>query len=400
MRPMSVTNRPKDRVAGASRSDAGARPPVPTIGDDVIFASLSTQIAVLDSGGTVIRVNDAWRSNPLDGSIAEDRSIVGRNYLDECRRAERRGAQAARDLRQGIEGVLTRRAKTFRCEFSPRATDHRYEVIVDMLRHEGGGAVVSFADVTGRRLDDENAEATRQHVAHLGNAAMMAEIASALACEIKQPVAAIRLNALAGATLLGSPHAGLEAAWSDSREAWQMFKDIYDDASRASGVVEHVHQHVRRQGAQGGMVDIGETCRTTASLVEHEAVLRGARIELQIDPATPAIVGDGIEFQQIVMSLLLNALDAVATSSERVITLGTVTHGAEVELFVRDTGAGLSPTARQHLFESFFTTKEGGLGMGLIIVRSIVERHRGRVSGENALDGKPGAIFRVHLPVT
>lgn len=228
---------------------------------------------------------------------------------------------------------------------------------------------------------------------------MMSEIASALAHEIKQPVTAIRLNALAGATLLGA-RSGAEGAWSDSREAWQMFKDIYDDASRASRVIEHVQQHVRRQGMQSDIVDIGETCRTTAKLLEHEAMLRGVRIELDLESDLPPIVGDAIEIQQIVMSLALNALDAVSASSQRVITLGTATQAQEVELFVRDTGPGLSPSVRQHLFESFFTTKEGNLGMGLIVVRSIAERHRGRVSGENAPGGKGGAIFRVHLPVS
>jgi two-component system sensor kinase FixL len=114
----------------------------------------------------------------------------------------------------------------------------------------------------------------------------------------------------------------------------------------------------------------------------------------------PAVVGDAIEIQQIVMSLTMNGLDAVSASSKRVVTLGVAARGAEVELFVRDTGPGLSPSVRQHLFESFFTTKESGLGMGLMVVRSITERHRGRVSAEDSPDGRGGAIFRVHLPVS
>ena len=229
---------------------------------------------------------------------------------------------------------------------------------------------------------------------------MMSEIASTLAQEIKQPMAAIQLNALAGATLLGSPRTAFDAIWSDSREAWQMFKDIYDDASRVSGVIEHVHKHVRRQGVQPGVVDIADTCRTAAKLLEHEAELRDARIDLDLEPGIPTIVGDAIEIQQIVMSLTMNGLDAVSASSKRVVTLGVAARGAEVELFVRDTGPGLSPSVRQHLFESFFTTKESGLGMGLMVVRSITERHRGRVSAEDSPDGRGGAIFRVHLPVS
>jgi len=400
VRPIQIAAAPTERRPAASRPDAlaGPRAPATTIDDGVVIASLSARVAVLDGSGIVLRVNDAWRFAAGEGAVGEIRAVVGHSYLDECRRAESRGFEAARELRQGIEAVLTRRIRTFRSEFASQARDRWFEIAVDALKHEAGGAVITVADVTERRLDAENAETRRRHVAHLGRVSMMSEVAAALAGEIKQSVAAMRLNALAGATLLGAPQTGPDGVWSDSREAWQMFRDIYDDASRASGVIEHVHQHVRRQGANSGIVDVGEACRNTAKLVEHEATLRGARIELDIEVGAPAIVGDQIEVQQILMSLLLNALDAVSVSPQRVITLGAVAHGAEVELFVRDTGPGLSPKVRQHLFESFFTTKEGGLGMGLIIVRSIVERHRGRIIGEDAPGG--GAVFRVHLPVS
>ena len=369
--------------------------------DGALIDSLSTQIAVLDSAGIVVRVNTAWRTIVTEGIAGEHRSLPGRSYLDDCRRAESRGCEGAREVRQGIEAVLARRMISFRTEFQCQPEDRWYEIIVDALNHNDGGVVLSLVDVTDRRRDDAVAELARRHAAHEGRMAMMSEIASALALEIKQPVAAIRLNALAGATLLGSPRTAFDGVWSDSREAWQMFKDVYDDASRAAAVIEHVQQHVRRQGAQGGIVDIGDTCRTTARLLEHEAALRGARIDLDLEPGVPAIIGNAIEIQQIAMSLAQNALDAVASASERVVTLGTVTRagGTEVELFVRDTGPGLTPSMRQHLFESFFTTKERGLGMGLIVVRSIAERHRGRVSAEDA-PGRTGAIFRVHLPVS
>ncbi len=398
MRPISVGDATATRAAIANRSDSRSRSHRSAIDDGVVLASLSIGIAILDSSGCVVRVNEAWRLAAAEGVFGEHHAVVGQSYLDECRRAEARGFDAARELRQGIERVLARRTRTFRSQFVSQTRDRWLEIVVDILKHEAGGAVISVADVTERRLDEKTAEATRGHTAHLGRASMMSEIASAIAGEIKQPVTAIQLNALAGATLLGAPQTDLEAVWSDSREAWQMFKDIYDYASRASGVIEHVDQHVHRQGGNGAIVDLGETCRSAVRLVEHEAALRGARIEVDIDAHAPAIAGDAIEMQQIAMSLLLNALDAVSESSERVIAIGVISRGAEVEMYVRDTGPGLSPKVRQHLFESFFTTKEGGLGMGLIIVRSIVERHRGRVIGEDAANG--GAIFRVHLPVS
>lgn len=398
MRPISVADAPAQRASSPRRSDASPRPQTIVVDESVVLASLSIRVAVLDAGGCVVLVNEAWRSAAAEGSVGENRANIGQNYLDECRRAEARGFESARELCRGVEAVLSRRTRTFRAELASEGNNRWFEVAVDAMTHDAGGAVVSIVDVTERRREERSAETIRRRMAHLGRISIMREIASALAGEIKQPMTAIRLNALAGATLLGAPQTGLDDVWSDTREAWQMFKDIYDDASRASAVIEHVHQHVCSQGGRGGAVDIAETCRVAAALIEHEAAIRGARIEFAFEIGTPAIVGDAIEIQQIVMSLLLNALDAVSASPERVITLGTVAHGTEVELYVRDTGPGLSPKVRQHLFESFFTTKEGSLGMGLIVVRSIVERRRGRISAEEAPEG--GALFRVHLPVS
>ncbi|HWJ14633.1 MAG TPA: ATP-binding protein [Gemmatimonadaceae bacterium] len=396
---MPRTQIPRQRIpiASGTATETGRRPSV--VENDVLD-SLSTQIAVLDDNGVVVYANAAWRTAAAERVGGADRAVIGRNFLGECRRAEARGVDGARALRQAIEAVLARRMTRFRGDYRRHGEERWYEVIVDAVKHETGGVIVSVADVTERRRDESQAELRRRHVAHLGQMAMMTEIASALVHEIKLPVTAIRLNALAGATLLGSPRTAFDAVWSDSREAWQMFKDVYDDASRASGVIEHVQQHVRRQGTHGTIVDIGETCRTTARLLEYEATLRGARLELDVEADVPAVVGDAIEIQQIVMSLTMNGLDAVSASSKRVVTLGVAARGAEVELFVRDTGPGLSPSVRQHLFESFFTTKESGLGMGLMVVRSITERHRGRVSAEDSPDGRGGAIFRVHLPVS
>jgi signal transduction histidine kinase len=102
-----------------------------------------------------------------------------------------------------------------------------------------------------------------------------------------------------------------------------------------------------------------------------------------------------VQLQQVVMNLALNAIEAAATSVERRVVLGTAVRDGQVELSVRDSGPGLSAEAQQHLFESFFSTKKSGLGMGLTIVHQIVERHQGTVRAENPPGG--GALFRVTL---
>jgi two-component system sensor kinase FixL len=153
---------------------------------------------------------------------------------------------------------------------------------------------------------------------------------------------------------------------------------------------------VRREELPQQPVDLNELCRTSARLLQYDALTRRADIILALDPQLPAVMGDPIEFQQVVLNLILNALEAVATSIAPRVDVSTVARDGEVEVAVLDNGPGLSERVRQHLFESFFTTKPRGLGLGLAIVQSIIERHQGRVQAENREEG--GAIFRVVLP--
>ena len=111
----------------------------------------------------------------------------------------------------------------------------------------------------------------------------------------------------------------------------------------------------------------------------------------------PAVIGDPVQFQQVVLNLILNALDASAAAPDPHVVISTVARGEDVEIEVRDNGVGLPEYVQQHLFESFFTTKSEGLGLGLRIVQSIVERYHGRVRAENGEQG--GAIFRVVVPI-
>jgi len=116
-----------------------------------------------------------------------------------------------------------------------------------------------------------------------------------------------------------------------------------------------------------------------------------------LDPDVPPVRGDPVQLQQVLINLTLNALDAVSIStSEREAAIRTVRNNGDVEVHVSDTGPGLAPEVQQRLFEPFFSTKPHGLGMGLTIVRSIVERHNGRLHAENRPAG--GALFTVTLP--
>lgn len=132
--PETTPETTSDSVAIVSRSAPLTRTHAPPIDDDVVLASLSTQTAVLDSSGIVVRVNDAWRAAMAVRLVDEERSSIGRSYLDECRRAEARGFETAREIRQGVEAVLGRRMRAFRYEFRAASDDRWYEMIVDALK--------------------------------------------------------------------------------------------------------------------------------------------------------------------------------------------------------------------------------------------------------------------------
>ncbi len=353
-----------------------------------VLASLSTPIAILDRDGTIIRVNEAWRDGARFGAARpRGEALVGWNYLEECLRAEASGDEAAGRLRRGIEAVLDGREWPFRHEYTwstPR--ERAYEVFVDRLQVSEGGAIVTHLDITDRR----RAEETRRQVAHMGRLALVGELSATMSHELRQPLAAIRANAEAGARLLS-------ATPPDLGEVREILQSIVADDMRAADVIEGVRKLLRKDEMFETTVDLNHICRESVRLLQHEAELRQTRLELSLSAAPPTVAGDPVQLQQVVLNLMLNGLEAASTSTEeRAVFIHTETNADDVEVTVRDSGPGLSASVHSRLFEPFFSTKTGGLGLGLVIVRSIVERHNGRVRAENHSLG--GALFRVRLP--
>jgi signal transduction histidine kinase len=357
-----------------------------------VLASLSTEIAILDREGIIIRVNQAWRDLGRDAGVAEWRdAFIGENYLDECRRAELDGCEEVADIRRGIEQVLERRAEAFSCEYycsSP--TSRWYEMRIDRLEHEDGGAIVAHLDITERRLAERKSDEQRRQVAHMGRVAMIGELAATVSHELRQPLAAIRANAESGVLLLGRTPA-------DIQEAMQIFRDIVDEDVRAAEIIDRTRMLLKNEVPKTAEVDVNDVCRQAVQMLARNAIHRQADLTLSLDAHASSVVGDPVQLQQVVLNLVLNALEAMSGSLEpRSVTVGTRENDEEVEISVHDTGPGLPPDVQRHLFESFYSTKAQGLGMGLVIVRSIVERHHGRVSATNGDGG--GAVFRVVLP--
>lgn len=235
------------------------------------------------------------------------------------------------------------------------------------------------------------AEETRREIAHMGRVAAVAELAASISHELRQPLTAIRASAESGLLLLERPE-------SDPADEEEGLRCIIDDCERAADVIDHMRFLLRKDESVATIVDLNLICRDVVHLLRQDAALRRIALELLPIPGALLVVGDPVQLQQVILNLALNALDAASSSAGlRKVTLETRATDSMAEVAVRDHGAGIASDVRQRLFEPFFTTKTQGLGMGLAIVRSIVERHEGRVSAENARDG--GAIFTITLPL-
>jgi signal transduction histidine kinase len=222
---------------------------------------------------------------------------------------------------------------------------------------------------------------------------MMGQLASALAHELSQPLGAILRNAEAAELFLRSPMPDLE-------ELRHIITDIRNDDQRAGGVIDRLRQLLRRRDIEMQTVEAGKLVEEVVPLLRPDALSRRVVIELHTAPSLPLVRGDRVQLQQVLLNLIMNAMDAVvdcAPDKRRVkLRVGGDGNGF-VQLAVSDSGHGIPEDKLKNIFEPFFTTKPQGMGMGLSISRAIVEAHGGLISAVNNPEG--GATFRFTVPV-
>jgi signal transduction histidine kinase len=217
-------------------------------------------------------------------------------------------------------------------------------------------------------------------------------LAASLAHEINQPLAAIRSNAEAIQSMLGSERPDLD-------EIKAAVADIVSDDARADETIRRLRAMFRRDELARSEVDLGELLREVNRIIRSDALIRKVSLTLDLHQPLRAVLADRVQMQQAIINLLLNAFDAVSETTEnpRQVTLSALRDDSGcLRVLVRDSGKGIDPYALPRIFEAFFTTKPGGMGMGLAISRSIVEAHGGRLS----VSSNPGhgSTFEITLP--
>jgi C4-dicarboxylate-specific signal transduction histidine kinase len=212
-------------------------------------------------------------------------------------------------------------------------------------------------------------------VAHANRVETMGQLTASIAHEVNQPIAAAVTNAEAALRWLGAGPPDLE-------EVRQALGRIVKDARRAGAVIGRIRELIKKAPPRKGWVDMNEAIREVVEIARGEAAKNGASVETALAEDLPLIEGDRVQLQQVVLNLMVNAVQAMASVAEGPRELLITTAQAEpngVLVAVKDSGPGLTPVGLEHLFDPFYTTKPGGLGVGLSICRSIVEAHGGRL---------------------
>ena len=243
-----------------------------------------------------------------------------------------------------------------------------------------------------RRQAEMQARQRMAELAHINRFSTAGELTASISHEINQPLGAILTNAETARAILKSPR-------PDLNELNEIIDDILQDDRRASEVIRRMRSLLRKAPFDPKNIDFNDLVQETIGFLSALAAARKVELSRSIAPNALPIVGDYIQLQQVILNLVVNAIDAMSgtTGESRIVTLRTSRVENFAELSISDHGPGIPADKLKEVFEPFFTTKAEGMGMGLSIARTIVEAHDGKIFAMN--EPGAGAVFRIRLPI-
>jgi PAS domain S-box-containing protein len=343
-------------------------------------------VVVMKSDGIVADWNDraaavfGWSREEAVGRVMAD-LVIPERY----REAHRKGLR--RYLESGKGEVVGRRIEV--SGLRKNGEEFLVELSISPIQDRENILFIGFLrDIT-------ELQALRLARAELGRAMRrmaMGEMAASIAHEIKQPLAAISANGNAGLRWL-------TRATPDIERACDVLKRIVSDTQHASEVIDGIRSMFKNEGQAKTMQDVNELIREALTLVRTEVENQHVSICTELSAELPQVPANQIQLRQVMVNLITNAVDAMSavTNRARVLRIKTEEHKLDgVLITVEDSGVGIEPQNLDRIFDTFFTTKSQGMGMGLSICRSIVESHEGHLSVSAAQPH--GSIFHVSLP--
>ncbi|WP_208247211.1 AAA family ATPase (plasmid) [Rhizobium sp. T1470] len=333
-------------------------------------------IVIWDIEGRILEANDAFLR-----MVGYDREELASGRLswtdltpDEWR---------DRDARTVAELKMMGAVQPFEKEYFRKDGTRLPVLIGGALLEESSNEGVSFVlDLTERRQAEEglrkSEEALRQaqgQLAHANRVATMGQLTASIAHEVNQPLAASLTNAQAALRWLGTHPPNLE-------EVTQALDRIVENAKRASDVIGRIRALIKKEPPRKERFDLNEAIRHVIALTGSEVLRQGVALQTEFATGLPLVKGDRVQLQQVILNLIMNAIEAMSgiNEEERELLISTEAEASgTVVVGVRDKGPGLDPQTADRLFEAFYTTKSSGMGMGLAICRSIIEAHGGRM---------------------
>jgi PAS domain S-box-containing protein len=251
----------------------------------------------------------------------------------------------------------------------------------------------ALMDVTQAKKAQEELQTAQAELAHASRVATLGEISASIAHEVNQPLAAIVANGQACLRFLDRESPDL----NDVRGALEW---IVKDGNRAADVIQRVRTLVKKTDTHRVALEVNEAIDDIVALLQRELTAHRVSLQLDLAPVLPAVIADRVQLQQVIMNLIMNGIEAMQPITDRPPTLtirSSLDDARQVIVAVQDSGVGLTAQSRERLFSAFFSTKPGGLGIGLSICRSIIEGHGGRLWASANADH--GATFQFALPL-
>jgi signal transduction histidine kinase len=249
-----------------------------------------------------------------------------------------------------------------------------------------------FAQRRRRRIAEAESRSRLSAMAHMNRSVAMGGLAASIAHELNQPLGAIYNNASAAQLLIKNDPPNLD-------EVAEILNDIKLDDKRASEVLVRIRNMLGKTATKVEALDLNEAIGETMKLLAAEALAKGVAMRAELEPGLPQVRADRVQVQQVILNLVLNAIEAMAdppAPKRQVLVRSRRCGDHQAEVCVSDSGAGIAPDMLPRIFDAFVTAKPGGMGLGLSISRSIVEAHGGRLVAANQPEG--GASFRFTLP--
>jgi PAS domain S-box-containing protein len=267
-------------------------------------------------------------------------------------------------------------------------------VVAHALRDEAGelAFVGAVMDVSAAKRAEEAVHEAQAELAHVARVATLGELTAWITHEVNQPLTGVVANGEACLRWLGQTTPAVD-------EARGSVEDMIRDARRASEIIQSVRALSKRSKLEKAPLSINEVVRDVSRLLQREVLGQMVSLRLELAPSLPLVLGDRVQLQQVIINLAMNAIQAMASVTDRprrLLIRSRRYDGAHVSVAVVDSGTGIAAKDEDRLFRAFFTTKASGMGMGLSICRSIVEAHGGQVSAAN--NPAAGATFQFILP--